>query len=85
MTHATVGFTLDTLRRKKIEKRRRKEKDIRIHNRLSTVLWWDQGRPLEQGAQLLGVGPRTIHNWLELDQRGGREALRSREYKGHLG
>ena len=56
MAHATVGFTLDTLLRKKIEKLRRKEKDVRRHNRLSALLWLGQGRPLEQVAELLGVG-----------------------------
>lgn len=85
MTIATAGFTCDTLLRKKIEKLRRKEKDVRVHNRLSTLLWLGQGQPLEQVAQLLGVCPRTIRNWLELYQRGGLEALRTLEYKGDPG
>jgi transposase len=85
MAHATGGFTLDTLLRKKIEKLRRKEKDVRVHNRLSALLWLDQGWTFEQVAQLLGVCPRTVHNWLELYQRAGLEALRTLEYKGDLG
>jgi hypothetical protein len=85
MTIATAGFTCDTLLRKKIEKLRRKEKDVRVHNRLSTLLWLGQGQPLEQVAQLLGVCPRTVRNWLELYQRGGLEALRTLEYKGDPG
>jgi transposase len=76
---------LDTLLRKKIEKLRRKEKDVRVHNRLSALLWLDQGWTFDQVAQLLGVCPRTVHNWLELYQRAGLEALRTLEYKGDLG
>ena len=57
MTNTTAGFALDTLLRKKIEKRRRKEKDVRIHNRLSALLWLGQGRTPEQVAELLGVCP----------------------------
>ena len=85
MVPATVGLTLDTLLRKKIEKLRRKEKDVRIHNRLSALLWLGQGRSLEQVAELLGICPRTVRNWLALYQRGGLEALRTLEYKGDQG
>lgn len=85
MRPATVGFTLDTLRRKKIEKLRRKEKDARLHNRLSALLWWDEGRSPEDIAQLLGVCPRTVRNWIELYQRDGLEALRTLAYKGDRG
>jgi hypothetical protein len=85
MVDAAVGFALDTLLRKKIEKLRRKEKDVRIHNRLSVLLWLDQGRSLDDCAQLLGVCSRTVGNWLELHQRGGLQALRTLEYKGDQG
>jgi transposase len=85
MAQATGGFTLDTLLRKKIEKLRRKEKDVRIHNRLAALLWLDQGLALEQVADLLGVCPRTVRNWLELYHRGGLEALRTLEYQGDPG
>jgi transposase len=85
MTIATAGFTCDTLLRKKIEKLRRKEKDVRVHNRLSALLWLDQGRTPDEVAELLGVCPRTVRNWLELYQGGGLEALRTLEYKGDPG
>lgn len=85
MGHTTVGFTLDTLLRKKVEKLRRKEKDARIHNRLSALLWWDEGRSPEDISQLLGVCSRTVRHWLELYQGGGLEALRRLDYKGDLG
>ena len=85
MSNANAGFTWDTLLRKRIEKLRHKEKDVRIHNRLSAVLWLGQGRLPEEVAELLGVCPRTVRNWLELYQRGGLEALRTLEYKGDPG
>jgi transposase len=85
MAPASVGLTLDTLMRKKLETLRRKEKDVRIHNRLSALLWLGQGRSSEQVAELLGVCPRTVRNWLELYQRGGLEALRTLEYQGDHG
>jgi transposase len=85
MAHATVGFTLDTLLRKKIEKLRRKEKDVRIHHRLSALLWLGRGRSFEEIAELLGISPRTVRNWLELYRRGGLEALRALDYQGDPG
>lgn len=85
MALPTAGFTLDTLVRKKIEKLRRKQKDVRIHNRLSALLWVAQGHPPEHVAQLLGVDTRTVRNWLKLYQRGGLDVLCTLEYKGDLG
>jgi transposase len=85
MAHATVGFTLDTLLRKKLEKLRLKEKDVRIHNRLSALLWLGQGRPVEEVANLLGVCTRTVRNWLELYRRDGLQALRTLDYRGDPG
>jgi len=85
MANATAGFSLDTLLRKKIEKLRRKEKDVRVHNRLSALLWLGQGRSPDAVAELLGVCPRTIRNWLELYQRGGLEALLTLQYQGDPG
>jgi transposase len=85
MAHAAVGFTVDTLLRKKLEKLRREEKDVRVHNRLSALLWLGRGRSFEEVADLLGVCPRTVGNWLELYRRGGWEALRALDYHGDPG
>jgi transposase len=85
MTQATVGFTMDTLLRKKFEKLRRKEKDVRRHNRLSALLWLGQGRSHDEVAQLLGLCPRTVRNWLFLYQRGGLEMLLTLDYQGDPG
>ena len=85
MAQATAGFALDTLLRKKIEKLRRKEKDARIHQRLSALLWLDQDYSPQQVADLLGVCPRTVHNCVALFRAEGLQALCALEYKGDPG
>jgi transposase len=71
--------------RKRIEKRRREAKDVRIHMRLSALLWLAKDYSPEQVAELLGVCPRTIHNWLDLFREKGLDGLCTLEYKGDPG
>jgi transposase len=85
MAPTTSEFTLDTLLRKKIEKFRRKEKDARIHKRLSALLWLHKDYTPEQVADLLDVCPRTVKNWVALFRDAGLEALCSLEYNGDPG
>jgi transposase len=85
MEQTTRKLKLETLVRKKIEKFRRKERDARIHRRLSALLWLDEGRSAEEVAQLLDVCPKTIRNWIRLFQSAGLEALCSLEYTGDPG
>jgi len=85
MEQATGRFALPTLVRKKIEKLRRKEKDARIRDRLSALLWLAEGYSAEEVASLLGICSRTVKNWLALYQSKGLDALCSLEYKGDPG
>lgn len=85
MAESTREFTLDTLMRKKIEKVRRKEKDARIHKRLSALLWLHKGYTPEHVAELLDVCPRTVTNWVALFRAEGLQALCSLEYQGDPG
>jgi transposase len=85
MEQSAEQFALATLERKKIEKLRRKEKDARIHKRLSALLWLNKGYATQEVADLLEVCPRTIKNWVALFQHQGLEALCSLEYKGDPG
>jgi hypothetical protein len=85
MASAGSGFKLETLERKKVEKVRKKERDARIHQRLSALLWLSEGRGFEEVAGLLDVCPRTVRNWLALYQSEGLEALCTLEYKGDKG
>jgi transposase len=85
MEQGAGGFSVDTLLRKRIEKRRREAKDARIHRRLSALLWLNKGYSAEEVAGLLDVCPRTIHNWVALFEEQGLDALCSLEYKGDPG
>ena len=85
MARVASGFKLETLERKKIEKVRKKERDARIHQRLSALLWLSEGRDFDEVALLLDVCPRTVRNWLALYQSQGLEALRTLQYKGDKG
>ena len=85
MEQTTAGFTLDTLLRKKIEKLRRKERDARIHQRLSALLWLNQDYSAQQVADLLGVCPRTVQNGVALFRAEGLEALCTLDYQGDPG
>ena len=85
MASVTSGFELDTLERKKIEKVRKKERDVRIHQRLSALLWLSEGWDIAEVADLLSVSPRTVRNWVSLYRSKGLEALCTLEYKGDKG
>ena len=85
MGQATGQFTLPTLVRKKIEKLRRQEKDSRIHNRLSALLWLADGYSADEVAALLGACARSVKNWLALYLDKGLEALCALEYQGDPG
>ena len=85
MEQSTRQFPLETLQRKKIEKFRRREKDARIHRRLSALLWLHKGYSLQEVAELLDVCPRTVNNWLTLYQSQGLEALGALAYEGDPG
>jgi transposase len=85
MAQATASFILPTLIRKKVEKRRRNEKDARIHKRLSALLWLNKGYSADEVADLLAVCPRTVRNWVALFQAGGLDSLCALDYQGDPG
>jgi transposase len=78
-------FGLEPHARKKVEKRRAAEKDARLYNRLSALLWLDEGRTRDEVARLLGIHGRTLKNWLKLYLKGGLSALCTLSYKGDVG
>jgi transposase len=85
MEQAIESFSLPTLVRKKVEKLRRREKDARIHKRLSALLWLNKGYSPDEVADLLEVCPRTVKNWVALFRAGGLESLCSLDYQGDPG
>ena len=57
---------LSAKQRQEIQERRRQAGDRRIFQRLSTLLWIDQGRTREGVADLLGVTSRQVGAWLRI-------------------
>jgi transposase len=58
---------------------------IRIHKRLSALLWLADGYVADEVAALLGVCLRTVRNWLDRYQSQGLDALCALEYQGDPG
>jgi transposase len=85
MSKVPERIVLSRGERKKIEERRRHERDARLVNRLSAMLWLDDGRTRLEVAQLLGLNPKTVKNWLKLYLKGGLDALCTLHYRGDGG
>jgi transposase len=79
-----MAFELDTILRKKIEKRRREERDIRIWRRLSALLWLSEGATVEEVAARLGVCTRQVRKWLNTFRTHGLDALCELHYQGRV-
>jgi transposase len=71
--------------RKDISDRRRHAPDRRIYQRLSAVLWSDQGRSREAIADLLGVSTRQVGQWLRIFRNKGLDQLCTLHYQGDPG
>src|SRR3954468_24384245 len=61
--------------RKDISDRRRNAQDRRTYQRLSAVLWSDDGRTREEIAELLGVSTRQVGQWLRIFRNKGLDQL----------
>src|SRR3954466_10267387 len=79
-----MSLELDTIERKKIEKLRRAERDMRIWRRLSALLWSDEGETAEEVARRLGVTARQIRKWLKTYRTHGLEGLCELHYRGRV-
>ena len=71
--------------RKDISERRRHAQDRRIYQRLSAVLWSDDGRTREEIAELLGVSTRQVGQWLRIFRNKGLDELCTLHYQGDPG
>ena len=65
--------------------RRRNAQDRRTYQRLSAVLWSDEGRTREEIAQLLGVSTRQVGQWLRIFRNKGLDELCTLHYQGDPG
>ena len=79
-----MSFELDANLRKKIEKRRRQERDARIWRRLSAILWLGDGATGEEVAARLGVSARQVRKWLKAFRTHGLDALCELRYRGRV-
>jgi transposase len=80
-----MSFVLEAPQRQAIDRRRQQTRDYRLARRLSALLWRDDGQTGPEIAQLLGVGARTVRNWLRLYRQKGLEALCTLHYRGDPG
>jgi transposase len=71
--------------RKDIGERRRHAPDRRIYQRLSAVLWSDDGRTREEVAELVGVSTRQVGQWLRIFRNKGLDELGTLHYQGDPG
>jgi transposase len=79
-----MSFELDPNLRKKIEKRRREERDSRIWRRLSAILWLDKGITAEEVAARLGICSRQVRKWLKTFRNQGLDTLCELRYQGRV-
>jgi transposase len=71
--------------RKDISERRRQAQDRRIYQRLSAVLWSDDGRTREEIAELVGVSTRQVGQGLRIFRNKGLDELGTLHYQGDPG
>src|SRR5215212_8380012 len=76
---------LTAQQRKDIGERRRHAQDRRIYQRLSAVLWSEDGRSREEIADLLGVSARQVGQWLRISRNKGLDELCTLHYQGDPG
>src|SRR3954471_5492065 len=71
--------------RREISERRRNAQDRRVYQRLSAVLWSDDGRTREEIAKLVGVSTRQVGQWLRIFRNKGLDELGTLHYQGDPG
>ena len=76
---------LSAKQRREIQERRRQASDRRIYQRLSTLLWIDDGRTREEVADLLDVSSRQVGDWLRIFRNKGLNELCTLHYRGDPG
>src|SRR3954454_20039558 len=76
---------LTAQQRNDISERRRQAQDRRTYQRLSAVLWSDDGRTREEIAELVGVSPRQVGQWFRIFRNKGLDELCTLHYQGDPG
>ena len=78
-------ITLTAAQRQEIQQLRRQAKDRRLFQRLSALLWIDEGRTREEVSDLLGVTSRQVGEWPRIFRNRGLEELCALRYQGDPG
>jgi transposase len=76
----SLALTADL--RTQISNARQCERDVKIYQRLSALLWLSDGMTQDQVADHLGVTSRQVRKWLRLFREQGLEALCTLNYLG---
>src|SRR4028119_1454219 len=71
--------------RQDINERRRHAQGRRVYQRLSAVLWSDDGRSREEIAELVGVSTRQVGQWFRIFRNKGLDELCTLHYQGDPG
>src|SRR5918997_7127185 len=71
--------------RQDIGDRRRHAQDRRVFQRLSAVLWSDDGRTREEIAELVGVSTRQVGQGFRIFRNKGLDRLCTLHYRGDPG
>ena len=79
-----MTFKLETNERKKVENRRREERDARIWRRLSAILWLGAGETAEEVGARLGISARQVRKWLKTFRKQGLDVLCQLQYRGRV-
>lgn len=77
-----MGLLLESSIRQEALRRRRQTQDKRVAQRLSALIWVDDGRSQLEAAELLGVTGRQVRKWLRLFRSQGLDALCTLLYQG---
>src|SRR5437879_3922877 len=76
----TLALTAEL--RTEISNTRQCERDAKIYQRLSALLWLNGGMTQDQVADHLGVTSRQVRKWVRLFREQGLEALCTLNYLG---
>ena len=79
------SIQLTSPQRSEIDERRRQAENRRIYQRLSALLWIDDGRTREVVANLLGITSRQVGQWLRIFRNKGLDQLCILHYRGDPG
>jgi transposase len=80
-----MDIALDKKQRRKTEELLRTNISGKVQKRLFALLWLDDGKSIDEVADLLKVTRRCVRDWLRIFRNKGFDALLVLHYKGDVG